>query len=115
MTNTTSQQYVQIKQLLIDLENELMSLAVWSETPPSPEAFLSQQPFAYDTMTLVEWIQYIFIPKMSELIEMEGPLPSRCGISPMAEEYFKQSGLDISRLMGLLASIDQELGGLAEN
>lgn len=115
MTNTSPQRYKRLKQLLLDLEEELKSINVWSETPPTPDAFLSQQPFSYDTMTIVEWMQYIFIPKMSDLVINESPLPTRCGITPMAEEYFKNRLSDVSNLLSLLNLIDRELGGLAEN
>ncbi|MFC3150197.1 YqcC family protein [Litoribrevibacter euphylliae] len=115
MTNNESLEAFPIHELLVELEGEMTHLGVWADRPPAPDAFLSQQPFAYDTMSLPEWMQFIFLPKMHELIESESPLPSRCGIAPMAEEFFKTSTVDISRLLMILNAIDACLGGLAEN
>lgn len=115
MTNIQSLEAFPIHELLIELEQEMDRLGVWASHPPAPEAFLSQQPFAYDTMSLPEWMQFIFLPKMHELISNNHPLPSRCGISPMAEEFFKGRGVSIVRLLEILNAIDRCLGGLAEN
>jgi uncharacterized protein YqcC (DUF446 family) len=115
MINNDTDQYLYIGQLLRELEQAMKQLKVWSSRAPAPDAFLSQQPFAYDTMSLVEWVQFVFIPKMTELIETRQPLPVRCGISPMAEEYFKESSHDISHFMMVLQQLDRALGGLAEN
>ena len=49
---------------------------LWQLQPPPASAFESQQPFALDTMEATEWLQWIFIPRMSALIEAEAPLPT---------------------------------------
>ncbi len=107
--------YQEVKKVLLSIESEMQRVGLWSAGAPSPEAFLSDQPFSYDTMTLIEWVQFVFLKKMKELIENDMPLPSRCGISPMAEEYFKGLSVDSSRLLALFGEVDVILGGLAEN
>ena len=51
---------------------ELQKIALWQTSPPNPDAFLSEQPFALDTMQAHEWLQWIFIPRMRALIEEIG-------------------------------------------
>lgn len=94
---------------LIDVEAELRGLRLWdSELPPS-EALESQQPFAIDTLTLPQWLQFIFLPTMYRLIDEGAPLPSKCGIVPMAEEYFRGQAAPISGLLDALECIDELL------
>ncbi|PHS74623.1 MAG: pseudouridine synthase [Porticoccus sp.] len=80
---------------LFAVEQHLRDLDVWSDSAPSPEALASDQPFAIDTLEFVEWLQFIFLPRMQDLVQRGAPLPAACGIAPMAEEYFR--GLSIAR------------------
>lgn len=91
--------------LLIDVEHELRVLGLWETTQPSAEALASDQPFAVDTLSFTQWLQFVFIPKMTALIEQEN-LPDTCAVAPMAEEYFKQTGFTAGVLIGHLHAID---------
>ncbi|GAB2523228.1 YqcC family protein [Microbulbifer agarilyticus] len=101
--------YPDIATLLLELEAELRLLELWDETPPSPEALASTQPFCVDTLTFPQWLQFVFLPRMSHLVELEQPLPEKCGIAPMAEEYFRGSSLQGPALVAKLAEIDERL------
>jgi uncharacterized protein YqcC (DUF446 family) len=100
-----------IAELLIDIEAELRQLGLWDRVPPSPEALASDQPFSIDTLTLPQWLQFIFLPTIYRLLEEGDPLPGRCGIAPMAEEYFRGLGLASSTLERALLQMDQLLSG----
>ena len=106
---------INLRKTLKEIEHEMRLLKIWSDHPPQAEAFLSTQPFCIDTMTLPEWIQFVFIHKISELMTLGAELPSRCGIAPMIDEYFKSSNLNYKHLMGLFVEVDYLLGGLAVN
>lgn len=92
--------------LLIDLEFELRRLALWEVHHPGPEALASAQPFAMDTLSLPQWLQFIFIPRMSALVESRAALPHKCGIAPMAEEYCRSRGMGGASLIAVLESFD---------
>ena len=100
-----------IAALLIDVEAALRGLRLWDEAPPSAEALASTQPFAIDTLTFPQWLQFIFLPTMYELLESGADLPTRCGIAPMAEEYFRSSPMPVGRLVDALEAIDERLSG----
>ncbi len=100
-----------IAELLIDVEAELRRLGLWERLPPSPEALASDQPFSIDTLTLPQWLQFIFLPTMYRLLEEGQPLPGRCGIAPMAEEYFRGLGLASGALERALSQVDVLLSG----
>ncbi|WP_018276509.1 YqcC family protein [Teredinibacter turnerae] len=99
----------QIASLLMDIEYELRTLGVWSSTPPTPEQLASTQPFCIDTMTFVEWTQFVFIPKMLFIVKNGAPLPEKCGVAPMAEEYFRGQQRDITGLLSTMNKLDEVL------
>jgi uncharacterized protein YqcC (DUF446 family) len=43
------------------------------------------------------------------MLEEEQPLPQRCGIAPMAEEFYRGSGLAIGGLVDALLRVDELL------
>ena len=99
----------QVAEVLIDIEAELRRLDQWDKIPPSTEALASTQPFCVDTLTLPQWLQFIFLPTIYRMLEEDEPLPQRCGIAPMAEEFFRGSGLAIGGLVDALLRIDELL------
>ena len=94
---------------LIDLEAALRQLNLWSDEPPSQEALSSEQPFAMDSLEFEEWLQFIFLPKITELVEAGSALPQSCSTAPMAEEYFKAQQISAQPLINHLAAIDRLL------
>ena len=101
--------HTEVAALLIDVEAELRQLRLWDEEPPSAEALASTQPFAIDTLTFPQWLQFIFLPTMYHLVEEHADLPAECGITPMAEEYFRGSELATSALLAALSAVDRLL------
>ena len=101
--------HTDIAELLIDIEAELRQLGLWDRLPPSPEALASDQPFSIDTLTLPQWLQFIFLPTIYRMLEEGQPLPQRCGIAPMAEEYFRGLGMASGVLEQALLQVDELL------
>ena len=87
-------------------------LDLWQAVPPSQDAFLSEEPFAIDTMSPEEWLQWIFIPRMFALLESGAELPSKIAVSPYLEEAFKEAEEDF--LVELLTPL-RELEALLQN
>ena len=100
-----------VAEVLIDIEAELRQLGLWDRVPPSEAALASEQPFCVDTLSLPQWLQFIFLPTIYQLLETDQTLPSRCGIAPMAEEYFRGAGLPSAALEDALRRIDTLLSG----
>ena len=92
---------------LIDLEASLRQLNLWSATPPSQEALSSEQPFSMDSLEFEEWLQFIFLPTLYEVLESGGSLPQRCAIAPMAEETVGKSALPTEALILTLRELDR--------
>jgi uncharacterized protein YqcC (DUF446 family) len=99
----------EIAEVLIDIEAQMRQLGQWDKVPPSAAALASDQPFCVDTLTLPQWLQFIFLPTLYRMMEAGEPLPSRSGIAPMAEEYFRGTGLMSAELEAALLKVDELL------
>lgn len=91
---------------LIDLEAALRQLDLWSDVPPSREALSSEQPFATDLLEFQEWLQFIFLPTIYDVLESGRALPERCAIAPMAEETVGKKALPTESLISTLRELD---------
>jgi uncharacterized protein YqcC (DUF446 family) len=100
---------IEVAALLIDIEAQLRQLGLWERQSPPPEALASDQPFSVDTLTLPQWLQFIFLPTLYRLLAQGEPLPGRCGIAPMAQEYFRGLALPSATLEETLLKMDRLL------
>jgi uncharacterized protein YqcC (DUF446 family) len=105
----------EVAEILIDIEAELRQMGQWNNTAPSAEALASDLPFCVDTLTLPQWLQFVFLPTLYTMLQEGQTLPRRCGIAPMAEEYFLGTGLGSSALVAALVRIDELLSAEARN
>lgn len=103
--------HIAVAEVLIDIEKELRDLQLWDDVMISDEVLMSDQPFAIDTMTFPQWLQFIFLPRMYFMIEQQLQLPGNCGVAPMAEQYFSVLSLPSSPLVSHLRKIDELLTG----
>jgi uncharacterized protein YqcC (DUF446 family) len=103
--------HTDIAELLIDIEAHLRRLNLWEKIPPSTQALASSEPFCVDTLTLPQWLQFVFIPTIRQMVEAGDTLPAQCGIAPMGEEFFRESGSGADALLVSLRQIDELLSG----
>lgn len=103
--------HITAAEILMDIERELRYLQLWDDEMISEEALASEQPFAIDTMTFPQWLQFIFLPRMYFMIEQKMQLPGNCGIAPMAEQYFSALALPSVQLIRHLQKMDELLTG----
>lgn len=92
---------------LLAIEAEMRHIGFWDSESPSPEALASTLPFCYDTLSFQQWLQWIFIPRMREVIEHDTPLPAASHIAPLAEHSFAQLAADTRRLEQLIVDFDR--------
>lgn len=96
----------QIAESLFDLERALRDLALWDHEPPSSRALASTQPFAVDTLEFYQWLQFLFIPRLFQLVEYRARLPESCSVAPMAEEYFRPRPEEGTEVIAVIERID---------
>ena len=95
------------KKLLQNIESELKILEVWESIPPSDDALNNTNPFCCDTLELHQWLQWVFLPKINNLLEQGQPLPGQCDIASYAEVIYAKSGQDRNVLIEYLRVFDQ--------
>lgn len=76
---------LEVEALLQRLECVLRQCQLWSSKVPSERALTSQAPFACDTLDFHQWLQFIFIPKLAELVKNNKSLANGMGLLPMGE------------------------------
>lgn len=76
--------YIKTTEQLRLLANGLKVHGLWSKEVPSQEEMANTSPFSCEVMSFENWVQFIFIPKMEQLIISKSPLPSSISIAPMA-------------------------------
>ncbi len=103
---------IEIASLLIDIEAELRRLRLWEAEPPTPEALASTEPFCVDTLSFPQWLQFVFLPRMHALVAAEQLPPGRCEITPLAEQYFGNSKLDVLALLRALDALDRRINSI---
>lgn len=100
-------QYIQVQQFLWKLQTALQQEQLWLSEPPPAEAFNSTEPFCIDTMSFVQWLQFVFIARMQALLEAQARLPANASITPLAEEYFRVNGIKAPQVMEALTQLEQ--------
>ncbi|WP_371372820.1 YqcC family protein [Thalassotalea aquiviva] len=103
-----------IMTLLNALEQELKNLGLWQQEGIDEDLLQSTQPFCIDTLSFEQWLQFVFLTKMHQMIEANQALPNNIAICPMAEESFKSLGQNASDLINIIGDIDQCLSGKRE-
>lgn len=98
---------------LLALQKELQQLGLWSVEPAPPSALASREPFCVDTLAFEGWLQWVFIPRMAQIVESGGVMPAGCNIQPMGEEVFAHLGRRGAELLAILGRIDRIAGQLA--
>ena len=68
-------QYLLVAGLLGELTAELQRLERWQAEHPGAEALASELPFCVDTLSFDQWLQFVLIPRMEQLVLLQAPLP----------------------------------------
>ncbi|WP_394200368.1 YqcC family protein [Shewanella waksmanii] len=101
--------YTDTAEALSKITERMQQLGLWSDVAPSAEAMADPSPFCYESMPFEHWLQFIFIPKMSALVNNKQPLPAQFSVSAMAELRFDkqpQAQVLIDELLALEARLN---------
>lgn len=97
-----------------EIEAEMRRMGVWQSRPLTPEQMDFKQPFGMDLLTLEQWLQFIFIPRVREIVATRGEFPSG---SQVADHAFREwvmwgSRDDAEPLIQLLRQFDSLFGSV---
>ena len=97
----------QIEAQIERIESMMAAIELYSDQRPDDSAFESSVPFCYDTMSFLEWLQWVMFPRTREMLEKKLPLPTVCEIHPLAEEEFKLLEQETDALLAEIAVLDR--------
>ncbi|MES2869861.1 MAG: YqcC family protein [Pseudomonadota bacterium] len=103
--------FVAIAEQLLLIERELRLQGWWDEVCPSVEALSSVEPFSVDTLDFHQWLQWIFLARMKQILEQDLPLPGVSGILEMAEMVYADRPVESLGLRAALKKFDQLIVG----
>ena len=98
---------VTVAEQLLLIERELRVQGWWDEVSPGVEALSSVEPFSVDTLDFHQWLQWIFLARMKQILEQDLPLPNASGILEMAEMVYADRPLESLGLRNALKKFDQ--------
>lgn len=96
---------------LRELEATMKAASLWRMERPEPDAFDSVQPFCIDTMSLPQWLRFVFIVRLEALVESRAPMPAKCDVAPAVEAWLTQEGARASDRL-LLCRVVEEIDRL---
>ncbi|MBG23208.1 MAG: hypothetical protein CMF22_07100 [Idiomarinaceae bacterium] len=97
--------------LLERLEAELNCLGLWQADCPAAHELQSSEPFAVDKLDFHQWLQFIMLPRMWDMIDGEHPLPQNIAVSPMAAHVYRHELENHEGLISILREFDVLLSG----
>ncbi len=110
-----TQAITQLRQQLEQLARELQRVGLWDSQVPDPKRLASCEPFCVDTLAFEQWLQWIFIPRLQEMLtspDFRG-LPNRSDIHTMASHVFKDYPQETTNVCALLKGLDDALNALS--
>ncbi|GAA4497099.1 YqcC family protein [Pseudaeromonas paramecii] len=99
--------------LLDALEVELKHQTLWCDESPTPAQLASQLPFAVDSLDFHQWLQFIYLPRLRDLLAQGARLPSKVAVYPMACEVYKHELVLRGPLLECIAQLDEAMSGKA--
>lgn len=90
----------------IEIEAELKHLNRWGKEPLPPERFENMGAFGSNTMAFEQWIQFVLLPRIREIVETHGEFPDESSLAPYAIRYF-DGDTEADHLHELLYQLDK--------
>ena len=92
---------------LLAIAQQLQDSGLWQSVAPDSEAFASTEPFCLDSMEPLQWLQWVFLPRMQALLESGAPLPVTLAIAPYYEVSLAEDVTQRTALLQRLTALDQ--------
>ena len=89
------------------VEAALRTGGKWEAAEPPADALSSTTPFCIDTLSFEQWLQWVFLPRMKDILEQCRPLPRKSGILPYAQEYLDKNDPITDGLLRQIGRFDE--------
>jgi len=88
------------------IEAELRALGRWQDDPPPAEAFESRRPFYGDTMAFTQWLQFVLLARIRQVVAEKGAFPPHSEVGAYAVREF-DTDYDAQSLIPTLREFDK--------
>jgi len=95
-----------IADVLLEVEAILRTSGKWDAYQPPTDALHSSEPFCIDTLSFEQWLQWVFLPRMKQILEYKRPLPAKSGIFVYAQQQLRKEELPAGQLLSLIKRFD---------
>ncbi len=86
------------------LELELRRLKSWSDAPLTQSAFENMGAFGANTMRFEQWLQFVLVPKLRDIVSERGEFPAGTMLAAYASRVLDSNAVELHKL---LARIDE--------
>lgn len=97
----------QLNEVMMAMEAELRRLTLWEAASPPAADLCSAEPFCCDTLSFPQWLQWVLLPRMYDVVAQGGPYPARSGIYVYAEEWAMHNCAEGLALLRLVKRFDE--------
>jgi uncharacterized protein YqcC (DUF446 family) len=95
---------------IAEIESEMIRVGLWQPEHLGEEQYNFHQAFALDTITFTQWLQFIFIPRVRELLAAEDEFLTKSEVGLQAFREFLMwpayREIETERLLNLLNEFD---------
>lgn len=77
-----------IQEKIDAIEKEMKHIGLWRSEPLPESAYDIKEAFGADTMSLAQWIEFILIPRVQEMIRTNGPWPETSEVGTYAAQQY---------------------------
>lgn len=97
-----------VQTALLRIEAEMKNIGLWDIDQPTPEAIANGGAFGTQSMTFEQWLRWVFIPRVHQIIDARGQFPSQSHIADQATREWDMwdSRPETRTLQRLLAEFD---------
>ncbi len=96
-----------------EIEAELKALNRWDEIPLPEEKFENMGAFGSETMKFEQWIQFILIDTIKEIVKEQAAFPSESNVGVYAVRVF-DGDPEADKLIQLLSELDELINSLSD-
>jgi uncharacterized protein YqcC (DUF446 family) len=109
-TSSSKNRNTEVAVSIAGIEAEMKRIGYWSLERLPDEAYQFEQAFAMDTMAFSQWLQFVLIPRVHQILEEQGSFPGESMVGAQAIREF-DGDEDANRLVSLLSQFDDLFSG----
>jgi uncharacterized protein YqcC (DUF446 family) len=102
--------YAAVAAQLEAIEAELHRIGLWQDAPLPDEAYDFSRAFAADSMSFAQWLQFVLLPRVRELVDSDGEFPACSSVGAQAVREF-DGHHEAGTLLQLLCDFDALFDG----